>query len=202
MAKIKIIIAEDQSLLLGALSALLALEADFEIVGLAQTGRAALDLMQTSVADVMLSDIEMHELSGLDLALAMQKSYSTTRLIIMTTFARAGYLRRALDAGVMGYLLKDAPASELAAAIRKVCAGGRVIAPELALEAWSERDPLNQRERQVLQLAAEGLSASHIAAKIFLSEGTVRNYLSEASSKLGARNRIEAARIARAKGWL
>jgi two-component system response regulator DesR len=124
------------------------------------------------------------------------------RVIIVTTFGRTGYLRRALDAGVSGYLLKDAPAAELADAIRRVHAGGRAVAPELAVEAWGEEDPLTDRERQVLRLAGEGRSGAEIAAALHLSEGTVRNYLSLAIGKLGAANRIDAARIARRKGWL
>jgi two-component system response regulator DesR len=125
-----------------------------------------------------------------------------TRVVILTTFARAGYLRRALDAGAAGYLLKDSPAEELANAVRQVHAGGRAIDPELAREAWTGRDPLSDRERQVLRLAADGATGAAIAAKLFLSEGTVRNYLSDAISKLGAANRVEAARMAREKGWL
>ena len=123
-------------------------------------------------------------------------------MIILTTFARPGYLRRALDAGASGYLLKDTPSHRLADAIRRVHAGGRAVDPELAAEAWSEADPLTDRERQVLRLAAEGRSGADIARALHLSEGTVRNYLSEAISKVGARNRVEAARLARAKGWL
>jgi two-component system, NarL family, response regulator DesR len=124
------------------------------------------------------------------------------RVVILTTFARAGYLRRALDAGVSGYLLKDAPASTLANAIRRIKAGARVIDPALAAEAWTESDPLTDRERQVLRYAGEGSTSAEIAERLNLSEGTVRNYLSEAMSKLGASNRTEAARIARQRGWL
>ena len=123
-------------------------------------------------------------------------------MIILTTFARPGYLRRALDVGASGYLLKDAPSAQLADAIRRVAAGGRAIDPSLAAEAWTEPDPLTDRERQVLRLADEGLSGAEIARQLKLSEGTVRNYLSESIGKLGARNRVEAARIARQKGWL
>ena len=124
------------------------------------------------------------------------------RVVILTTFARPGYLRRALEAGASGYLLKDAPSHELAEAVRRVHAGGRAIDPELAVEAWSEQDPLTDRERQVLRLAGEGRSSAAIASSLHLSEGTVRNYLSEAIGKLGAENRIEAYRVARGKGWL
>src|SRR5690606_23574031 len=144
----------------------------------------------------------MPGLTGLELAQRIQRHGLATKVVIVTTFARAGYLRRALDAGVQGYLLKDAPASELAEALRRVQAGGRAIDPELALEAWSEEDPLTDRERRVLRSAAEGHTTAVIAAELGLSEGTVRNYLSEAIGKLGAHNRVEAARIARERGWL
>jgi two-component system response regulator DesR len=125
-----------------------------------------------------------------------------TRVIILTTFARSGYLRRAMEAGALGYLLKDMRAEELAEAVRRVHQGLRVIHPDLATEAWGEMDPLTDRERQVLRLAGEGMQSADIAAELSLSEGTVRNYLSEAISKMGASNRIEASRIARTKGWL
>jgi two-component system response regulator DesR len=132
----------------------------------------------------------------------LKRQHVAVRVVILTTFARAGYLRRALDAGVSGYLLKDAPAATLANAIRRIRAGARVIDPELAAEAWIEADPLTDRERQVLRYAGEGDSGAEIAERLRLSEGTVRNYLSEAISKMGASNRTEAARIARQKGWL
>jgi two-component system response regulator DesR len=152
--------------------------------------------------DLLLTDIEMPEMSGLEVTAELKRQGSPVRVIILTTFARAGYLRRALDSGASGYLLKDSPASELAGAVRRVHAGMRAIAPELAAEAWGESDPLTDRERQILRLAGEGVSSADIASKFRLSEGTVRNYLSEAMSKLGANNRVEAARIARQKGWL
>jgi two-component system response regulator DesR len=153
--------------------------------------------------DVLLTDIEMPELSGLELAGEIKRRRLPVKVIILTTFARAGYLRRALDAGVSGYLLKDAPSSTLAGAIRRIRGGARVIDPELAAEAWTdEADPLTDRERQVLRYAGEGAASAEIAERLCLSEGTVRNYLSEAISKLGASNRTEAARIARQKGWL
>lgn len=202
MPPIKILIAEDQSMILGALAALLALEPDFLIVGQAVNGHQALQAVHVAPPDILLTDIEMAEMSGLVLAQEIQTLQLATRVIILTTFARTGYLRRALDAGVMGYLLKAAPSTSLASAIRSVHAGTRVIAPELAVDAWGEKDPLSKRERQVLQLAMEGLSTAEIAARIYLSEGTVRNYLSETFSKLGAQNRIEAGRIARERGWL
>jgi two-component system response regulator DesR len=144
----------------------------------------------------------MPELTGLDVAAELQRRKLGVRVAIVTTFARAGYLRRALDCGVSGYLLKDAPASSLAAAIRRIHDGGRAIDPELAADAWSEPDPLTDRERSVLRLAGDGVANIDIAARLHLSEGTVRNYLSDAMGKLGAVNRTEAARIAYLKGWL
>ncbi|MPY67458.1 response regulator transcription factor [Deinococcus sp. SDU3-2] len=199
---IRVLLAEDQSLVLGALSALLSLEGDLEVVGTATDGEAALGLVRTLLPDVLVTDIEMPRLSGLDLAARVREDLPGVRVVIVTTFARSGYLRRALDAGARGYLLKDAPASELAQAIRRVHAGGRAIAPALAEEAWGERDPFTDRERQVLREAEAGASTAAIAARLGLSEGTVRNYLSEAISKVGAGNRAEAARKAREKGWL
>ena len=199
---IRVVIAEDQAMVRGALAALLAIEGDIEIAGQAQNGREALDLVVQLMPDIVLTDIEMPEVTGLELAAELKRRHLPVRVVILTTFARAGYLRRALDAGVSGYLLKDAPAATLANAIRRIRAGARVIDPELAAEAWTEADPLTDRERQVLRYAGEGDSSAEIAGRLSLSEGTVRNYLSEAISKLGASNRTEAARIARQKGWV
>ncbi|MBB1473572.1 MULTISPECIES: response regulator transcription factor [unclassified Luteimonas] len=199
---IRIALAEDQALLRGALAALLAMEDDIEVVAVAADGEAAWRDLQRTSPDLLVTDIEMPGLTGLELAQRIQRHGLATRVVIVTTFARAGYLRRALDAGVHGYLLKDAPIERLAEALRRVHAGGRAIDPQLALEAWSEADPLNERERQVLRLAGEGQAASEIAATLGLSHGTVRNYLSEAIGKLGVGNRIEAYRLARQKGWL
>jgi two-component system, NarL family, response regulator DesR len=199
---IRVVIAEDQAMVLGALAALLETEPGIEVVGRASTGEAALALVQELAPDVLVTDIEMPGRSGLDIAADIARTARGTRVVILTTFARPGYLRRALDAGASAYLLKDAPSARLAEAIRRVHAGGRVIDPELAADAWIEADPLTDRERQVLRLAGEGLTSSDIAAALRLSEGTVRNYLSEAISKLGAKNRIEAANLAKAKGWL
>ena len=199
---IRILIAEDQRMVLGALAALLGIEADIRVIGQALDGRSALEMVLKHKPDVLLTDIEMPEMSGLELAAEIKQRKLATRVIILTTFARPGYLRRALDAGAAGYLLKDSPAADLAQAVRKVHAGGRAVDPELAAEAWSEEDPLSDRERQVLRLAAEGSTSAEIGLALHLSEGTVRNYLSEAMSKLGAGNRVEAARIARMKGWL
>lgn len=199
---IRVVIAEDQAMVLGALTALLETEGDIEVVGQARDGQEALALVLSEKPDVLLADIEMPLMTGLELAAEVKRQRLPVRVAILTTFARTGYLRRALDAGVSGYLLKDAPAATLANAIRGIHAGGRVIDPELAAEAWAEADPLTDRERQVLRHAGEGAANADIAARLSLSEGTVRNYLSEAISKLGAANRTEAARIARQKGWL
>jgi two-component system, NarL family, response regulator DesR len=199
---IRVVIAEDQGMILGALSALLELEGDIEVVAKASNGKEALELVQQHTPDVLVTDIEMPLMTGLELAQKVKEAKLPTKVVIVTTFARAGYLRRALDAGVVGYLLKDAPAKELADALRRVHAGGRAIDPTLATEAWGESDPLTDRERSVLRLASEGKTSGEIAEFLGLSEGTVRNYLSEAISKLGVSNRIEAARLARDKGWL
>ncbi len=199
---IRVLLAEDQAMVRGALTALLSLETDIEVLGAAPDGETAWRELQRLKPDLLVTDIEMPGLSGLELAQRIQRHEMPTKVVIVTTFARAGFLRRALDAGVCGYLLKDAPAEELAEALRKVHRGGRAIDPQLALEAWSEQDPLNDRERQVLRLAGEGLSAGEIAGQLNLSQGTVRNYLSEAIGKLGVGNRIEAYRLARQKGWL
>lgn len=199
---IRVLVAEDQGMVLGALAALLDLEEDLSVVGRAPDGRAALELAHRERPDVVVTDIEMPGMTGLELAAALRDLEPRPRVIILTTFARPGYLRRALDAGVAGYLLKDAPAEDLARAVRQVHAGGRAVDPELATEAWGEEDPLTDRERQVLRLAGEGRATAAIAGELHLSEGTVRNYLSEAISKLDAINRVDAARIARRKGWL
>ena len=199
---IRVVLAEDQSMVLGALAALLEIEGDISVVAQAHNGKEALDAVLAHKPDVFITDIEMPLMTGLDVAAELKRRRTGTRVVIVTTFARAGYLRRALEAGASGYLLKDMRAEELAEAVRRVRQGLRVIHPELATEAWAEMDPLTDRERQVLRLAGEGLPSGDIAAQLNLSEGTVRNYLSEAISKLGAGNRIEAARIARTKGWL
>jgi len=201
-ATIRVLLAEDQAMVLGALAQLLDIEPDLEVVARARDGAEALELARATHPDVVVTDIEMPGTTGLELAGAVRELTPRPRVIIVTTFARPGYLRRALEAGVSGYLLKDAPAEELADAVRRVHAGGRVIDPELAAEAWGEEDPLTDRERQVLRLAGEGRPTAAIASTLYLSEGTVRNYLSEAISKLDAGNRVQAARIARRKGWL
>lgn len=199
---IRIVLAEDQAMVRGALAALLGLEADIRIIAEAGDGDSAWQAVQTHAPDLLVTDIEMPGKTGLDLAQAVREAGLDTRVVILTTFGRAGYLRRALDAGVRGYLLKDAPSHELAQALRLVHHGGRAIDPQLAVAAWGEADPLSERERAVLRLAGEGLSTAQIGERLALSSGTVRNYLSEAISKLGAANRIEAWRLARQRGWL
>jgi two-component system response regulator DesR len=200
---IRVLLAEDQTMLRGALAALLELEPDITVAGQAANGREAQRLARELSPDVVISDIEMPEMTGLEFAAWLKDTDSKAKVIILTTFARPGYLRRALEAGARGYLLKERPASELAEAVRRVHAGLRAVDPALAAEAWSaDADPLSDRERSVLQRAGEGRTSAEIAAELRLSEGTVRNYLSEAIAKLGAANRVDAARIARARGWL
>jgi two-component system response regulator DesR len=200
---IRVLLAEDQTMLRGALAALLELEAGITVVAQATNGREALRLTQQCSPDIVVTDIEMPEMTGLEFAMALRDSDSKARVIILTTFARSGYLRRALEAGVRGYLLKDRPASELADAIRRVHSGLQSIDPSLAAEAWNaDPDPLSERERQILKLVNSGRSSSEIADELHLSEGTLRNYLSEIISKLGATNRTDAARIAHSRGWL
>jgi len=201
--KIQVVLAEDQAMVRGALAALLETEPDITVCASAANGREALTAIAKQKPDVLVTDIEMPEMTGLTLAGEVQSRFPLTKVVILTTFARPGYLRRALDSGAKGYLLKDRPSAELADAVRRVHQGMRVIDPDLAAEAWdSVPDPLTERERQILWRAGEGKSSAEIADELHLSEGTVRNYLSEAISKLGASNRVEAARIARAKGWL
>jgi two-component system response regulator DesR len=200
---IRVVIAEDQAMVLGALAALLEMEEDILVMATAANGREALNAVGKLKPDVLVTDIEMPVMTGLELAAELRASHPATKTVILTTFARPGYLRRALDSGARAYLLKDRPASELADAVRKVHCGLRVVDPALATEAWSaELDPLTERERQILQRAGDGRSSGEIAGELKLSEGTVRNYLSEAIAKLGASNRVDAARIARGKGWL
>jgi two-component system response regulator DesR len=199
---IRVLVAEDQGMVLGALAALLALEVGISVVGKAADGLEAWTLVEKLAPDVLVSDIEMPGLTGLDLAERIRAARLACRVLIVTTFGRPGYLRRALDAGVTGYLLKDQPSEQLAAAIHKVALGQRVIAPELAEIAWAPSSPLSERERAVLRLAEQGRSNKEIADSLGLSPGTVRNYLHEAAQKLDAANRVEATRIARANGWL
>jgi two-component system response regulator DesR len=199
---IRLLLAEDQALLLGALGSLLDLEDDLEVVARAADGDRARAAIEEHRPDLVVTDIEMPGTTGLELAEWVREAQPEARVVILTTFARPGYLRRALDAGVRGYLLKETPVEQLADALRRIHAGERVIDPELALTAFDGKDPLTERERQALRLAGEGLSNAEIGKRLHLADGTVRNYLSEAIGKLDAENRIEAYRIARDQGWL
>jgi two-component system response regulator DesR len=200
---IRVLIAEDQTMVRGALAALLALEEDIEVVAEAARGDEVVPAALDSMPDVALLDIEMPGGDGLSAAAALKESLPSCRVLILTTFGRAGYLRRAMESGAVGFLLKDAPSSELATAIRRVMAGERVVDPGLAAAALSEGEsPLTEREREVLLGSANGATIEEVASKLYLSEGTVRNYLSTAIKKLGARNRVEAAHLADRKGWL
>lgn len=198
----RVVLAEDQAMVLSAFASLLELEADVDVVATASNGKEALEAVREHRPDVLLTDIEMPGLSGLDVARQLADEGPEIRVVIFTTFARSGYLRRALDAGVAGYILKDAPITDLVDALRRVHQGERVVAPELAVGAWEGADPLTERERDVLRLVGEGLPNSDISERLHLSEGTVRNYLSSAIVKLNARNRTEAFAIARDKGYL
>jgi two-component system response regulator DesR len=205
MKKINILLAEDQTMLLNALATILDLEDNLHVVQSCADGKQAFDYIQSNEServDIVLTDIEMPDMTGLELAQKLFESKTPCKTVILTTFARSGYLRRAMDSGVKGYLLKDSPSQDLIDAIQKVHQGGTAIAPELMVESWMEKDPLSDKERHALRLAKDGLSTEDIAQKLFLSSGTVRNYLSSASSKLNAKNRIEAARIAHQNGWL
>ncbi|MFS1436495.1 DNA-binding response regulator [Shewanella sp. 10N.286.48.A6] len=210
----KILLAEDQAMVRGALSALLTLAKDElgEVdITEAEDGNQAMAMLKEQHFDLLLSDIEMPGHSGVELAqwlaayqaeAATMQPKTKTKIIILTTFGRVGYIKRALSCGVEGFLLKDAPSESLVNAIKQVMAGKKIIDPELAISAIGDIDPLNDKERKALRLASDGLSTSDIAAQLFIAEGTVRNYLSEAISKLNATNRIDAARIAKQKGWL
>ncbi len=200
---IRVLLAEDQAMVRGALAALLSREADIEVVAEVARGDEVVEAAQAAQPDVALLDIEMPGGGGLAAAAALRKMLPSCRTVILTTFGRSGYLRRAMESGAVGFLLKDAPAAELALALRRVMAGERVVDPDLALAALSEgRNPLTPREREVLSASLFGASLAEIAAQLVLSEGTVRNHLSTAMQKLGAQNRMEAARLAEQKGWL
>ncbi|MCL1088956.1 response regulator transcription factor [Shewanella profunda] len=196
-----ILLAEDQAMVRGALAALLTLAGGFNITQ-ASDGNEALSLLKQQHFDLLLTDIEMPGRTGLELASWLKDQQSQTKVVVITTFGRAGYIKRAIEAGVGGFLLKDAPSETLVNAIQQVIAGKRVIDPELAMMAIGDVDPLNDKERRALRLASEGKSTADIADTLFIAEGTVRNYLSEAIAKLNASNRIDAARIAKQKGWL
>ncbi len=200
---VRVLLAEDQAMVRGALAALLSLEKDVEIVAEVSRGDEVIPAALDVLPDVALLDIEMPGGDGLTAAGELRKRLSSCRVIILTTFGRAGYLRRAMESGAVGFLLKDAPASDLATAIRRAMAGERVVDPSLAAAALSEGEsPLTEREREVLAASTSGATIGDLARELYLSEGTVRNYLSTAIKKLGTRNRAEAAHLAERKGWL
>lgn len=201
--QIRLVIADDQAMLRGALAALLELENDLTVVGVAGDGEAAVDLVAQTTPDVCLMDIQMPGMDGVAATRAVRAANPSTRVLIVTTFARPGYLRAALDAGASGFVVKDAPAEQLADAVRRVHSGLRVVDAALAEASLFEgANPLSEREQQVLRLAADGRSAAAIASEVFLSAGTVRNNLSAAIGKVGASNRAQAVRIAQDKGWI
>ncbi|WP_271725686.1 response regulator transcription factor [Bacillus paralicheniformis] len=199
---IRLFIAEDQRMLLSALGALLDLEEDMEVIGQATNGEEALTAILKLEPDVCLMDIEMPVKSGLEVAEELMKRGSKSKVIILTTFARPGYFERAVKSNVHGYLLKDGEIDDLADAIRKCTEGKRIFSPELTFDAIRKVNPLTEREQEILRLAALGMTTKEIAAELFLSAGTVRNYISEIMHKLGAKNRTEAARVAEGEGWI
>lgn len=200
---IRVLIAEDQAMVRGALRALLAMEEDIEIVGEADRADRIVELAKQTKPDVALLDIEMPGGDGISAAGDLRKELPSTKVLIVTTFGRPGYLRRAMESGASGFMLKDAPAHELALAIRRTMKGERVVDPGLAATALSAGvSPLSDREREVLRAGRGGASIADIAKSLFLSEGTVRNYLSSAIQKLEVSNRTEAARVAEEQGWL
>ena len=203
---IKVYLVEDQALVRDAVGALLSLDFNIEVIGQASNGQDALNaikaLADEALPDIILTDIEMPHMSGIELSEQIAATLPTIKMVIMTTFSRAGYIRRSLALGVKGFILKEAPSDELINALKKVMQGQKVIDPELAINALDDADPLTDKERKALKLASDGLKTSEIAKQLFISEGTTRNYLSDAIAKLNATNRVDAARIAKQKGWL
>ena len=203
---IKVYLVEDQALVRDAVAALLSLDFNIEVIGQACNGRDALNeisaLSKDLHPDIILTDIEMPSMNGIELSEQIAAKYPAINMVIMTTFSRAGYIRRSLNAGVKGFILKEAPSEQLINALKKVMQGQKVIDPELAINALDDADPLTDKERKALKLASDGLKTSEIAKQLYISEGTTRNYLSDAIAKLNATNRIDAAHIARQKGWL
>ncbi|MEE1741692.1 response regulator transcription factor [Streptomyces sp. BE147] len=203
MSMIRLLLAEDQSMVREALAALLGLEPDIEVAAQVARGDEVLAAAREHRVDVALLDIEMPGMTGIEAAAELHRELPGVRIVVVTTFGRPGYLRRAMEAGADAFLVKDAPAAQLAEAVRKVLAGERVIDPALAAAALADgASPLTDRERDVLRAAADGSTNAEIASALHLSQGTVRNYLSTAIQKMVARNRAEAVRIAREKGWL
>lgn len=200
----KILVVEDQSLIRDAISMLLSLEDDFDVIHKCEDGEEALKFLTQSneQVNIVLSDIEMPKVNGIELAEKVAAAYPQINFVIMTTFAKAGYVRRAMSSGVKGFILKDAPSDYLVSSLHDIINGKVIIDPELAVLALGDKDALSEKERKALQLIGEGLTTQQVADRLFLSQGTVRNYLSEAISKLNAMNSNDAARIARQKGWL
>lgn len=198
----KIVIAEDQGMLRGAISQLLSMENDIEIVGEAKNGEIALQLIREKAPDIGVLDIEMPLLSGLEVVETLRAEGNECRIVIVTTFAKSGYYQRAVKAGVQGYLLKDAPVSELAESLRKIHTGGRVFSPHLTFSMSEDINPLTNRESEILLYLKEGCPVSEISKILYLSPGTIRNYISEILQKLEAKNRIDAVAIADSKGWI
>lgn len=200
---IRVVLADDQHLVRGALAALLELEDDISVVGEVGRGDQVVGTVLDLRPDVVLLDVEMPGLDGLAAASALAAAAPGVRVLVLTTFGRPGYLRRAMEAGVLGFVVKDAPAAQLAEAVRRVGRGERVVDPALAAETLAGgTSPLTGRERDVLVAARDGVTVADIAARLFLSEGTVRNYLSSSIAKTGSRNRAEALRVAEDRGWL
>ncbi|TMO80005.1 DNA-binding response regulator [Pseudoalteromonas sp. S3776] len=203
---IKVYLVEDQALVRDAVGALLSLDFNIEVIGQASNGQDALNAIKAlgdeALPDIILTDIEMPHMSGIELSEQIAATFPSIKMVIMTTFSRAGYIRRSLALGVKGFILKEAPSDELINALKKVMQGQKVIDPELAINALDDADPLTDKERKALKLASDGLKTSEIAKQLFISEGTTRNYLSDAIAKLNATNRVDAARIAKQKGWL
>lgn len=200
---IRVLVADDQALVRGAVAALLSLEPDLEVVAEVERGDQVVVAARANAPDVAVLDIEMPGIDGIAAAEVLRREVPTCRVLIVTTFGRPGYLRRAMESGASGFIVKDAPAKRLADAIRRVHAGLRVVDPELAAESLAVgENPLTPREADVLREARDGSSVAEIAARLFLGDGTVRNYLSSAIGKTGSRNRVEAVHIAEQKGWL
>ncbi|QEY22678.1 DNA-binding response regulator [Psychrobacillus sp. AK 1817] len=200
---IRVVIAEDQKMLLGAFSSLIAFETDIEVVGEAQDGQKAWELIVEKIPDVCILDIEMPHMTGLELARKIKEEQIPSKVMIVTTFSRVGYLQKAIDSDVTGYLLKDEPIDYLIDSIRKVAAGEKVVSRDLAATLFMKvENPLNDRERDVLRLVREGLTTSEITRRLFLTKGTVRNYLSSSIQKLQVESRQQAVNKANENGWL
>ncbi len=200
---ISVVIAEDQKMLLGAFSSLIAFETDIEVVGEAQDGQKAWELIVEKIPDVCILDIEMPHMTGLELARKIKEEQIPSKVMIVTTFSRVGYLQKAIDSDVTGYLLKDEPIDYLIDSIRKVAAGEKVVSRDLAATLFMKvENPLNDREKDVLRLVREGLTTSEITRRLFLTKGTVRNYLSSSIQKLQVESRQQAVNKANENGWL